>query len=97
MVHRKQVFVLAGVFLAMALVIPPAVLVYLTSQDFNRFIVVQNDQGLVTGGNTTSNIYQLNQTIQTIYGVIIMVEAVFVVLFAVTVWYGIKHVHPDHK
>ncbi len=83
--------------MAVALVIPPAVLIYLTSQDFNKYIVVQDNPGHVTSGNTTSNIYQLSQTIQTIYAVTIAVEAVFVVLFAVTVWYGIKHVHPSHR
>ena len=58
-------------------------------------IIAQNDPGLVTSGNATiADQTNENHNRNIIYAVII--EAVFVPLFAVTLYCGINHPHPDH-
>jgi hypothetical protein len=96
MVHRKSVFALAGILLAVALVVPPIILLERTNQDFNHYIVNRNNPGLESSGNFTSAVYQIQQNFQTTLIIVVLIEAVFAVLFAVTIWYGIKHIHPFH-
>ena len=51
--HRKPVFVLAGIFLAVALIVPPVILLIQSDQDIDNYVTVQNNPGMVTAGNTT--------------------------------------------
>ena len=51
--HRKPVFVLAGIFLAVALIVPPVILLIQSDQDLDNYVTAQNNPGLVTSGNTT--------------------------------------------
>ena len=39
--HRKAVFALAGVFLAMALVVPPTIFIIQSQSDLNKLIVIK--------------------------------------------------------
>jgi hypothetical protein len=94
--HRKAVFALAGVFLAVALVIPPVLFIIQANNDLDKLIVVQNNMGLVTGGNVTiSNQISENHTNTLI--IFTVIEAVFLPLFAVTLYHGINHPHPHGK
>ena len=91
--HRKAVFVLAGVFLAVALIVPPLIFVLQADHDLDNLIIARDNPGLVTSGNATiTDETTENHNTNIIYAAII--EAVFVPLFAVAMYYGINHPHP---
>ena len=94
--HRKAVFALAAVFLAIALVTPPVLLILQADKDFDNFIRARNNPGLATSGNATSEIYEMHENLQTTFAIIVLIEAIFVTLFAITIWFGINHTHPEH-
>ncbi len=88
--HYKKIFALAGVFLAIAIVVP---LVIFFVQGANDLIIIQNPNGMQTGGN-----FQQVQTAHTNNLIlVIVVDIIFVSLFTVTIYYGIRHIHPTHK
>ncbi len=91
--HRKAVFALAGVFLAIAFLVPMTLLLL---QAQNDLIIIQNPTGIYTGNVSSGvpTVEQIAQSHQNTLFIAVAVGAVFVVLFAVTVWYGINHVHP---
>lgn len=92
--HRKKVFFLAAIFLSVALAVPPIFFITLASSELNAYIEEQrNPSGHLTGNVTF--IEQISQTRQTVYLIIIAIEAVFIVLFAVTAWIGISHYHGE--
>jgi hypothetical protein len=88
--HYKKTFALAGVFLAVAIVVP-IVIFYL--EGANDLIIIQNPVGMQTSGN----FQQLQTTHTNNLIIIIVVDVVFVSLFIITMYYGIRHVHPSHK
>ena len=93
--HRKAVFVLAAVFLVVALVVPPVLLIMESDHDLDNYInSKQNPNGLQTNGNITIA-DERNENFQT-YSIAAIIEVVFVALFAVTIFYGINHPHPKH-
>jgi uncharacterized membrane protein YozB (DUF420 family) len=93
--HRKAVFALAGVFLAVALIVPPLIFILQADHDLDNLIVARDNPGLVTSGNATiTDETTENHNTNIIYAAII--EVVFVVLFAVTLYYGLNHPHPEH-
>lgn len=94
--HRKPVFALAAVFLVIALVVPPALLIFQADKDFNSYSSARNNPGIETAGNATAAIYQMHGDLNKTFTEILVIEPVFVILFAVTVWFGIKHTHPEH-
>ncbi len=95
--HRKAVFALAGIFLAVALVIPPVILLFQADSDLDNLIIAQNPTGLQTNGNIT---LPTNEELQEGHFrnliIVSVVELTFVPLFVVTLYYGIKHTHPEH-
>jgi hypothetical protein len=95
--HRKAVFFLAGIFLVVALVVPPVILLLQADKDLDNYITVSNPNGLQTNGNvTTLTPAELQENHNNTFIIVIAVEAVFVTLFAVTLYYGINHPHPEH-
>jgi hypothetical protein len=95
--HRKAVFFLASLFLVVALVVPPVVLFLKTDNDLDNFIISQNPNGHVTSGNLTFlSPEELQENYTTTFIIVVAVEGVFVTLFVVTVYYGIRHTHPKH-
>jgi len=92
--HRKGVFAIAAVFLAVALVAPPIILIYNASSDFEALLAEQNNPSQGTGGNTTFP-QELNGRRSTIYIIVAVIEAVFVILFLITAWIGINHYHGE--
>ena len=44
--HRKAIFFLAGIFLVLALVVPPIILVLQSDNDLDNYIISQNPNGL---------------------------------------------------
>lgn len=93
--HRKAVFFLAGVFLVVALVVPPVLLILQSDHDLDNFIIAQNPNGLQTNGNITIT-DEIGENNQSTYTIAAVIEVVFVSLFAVTMYYGINHKHPEH-
>ena len=94
--HRKAVFFLAGVFLVVALVVPPVVLLLQADNDLDNYIIAQNPSGHQTGGNVTLTPEELQENHTSTFIIVAIVEAVFAALFAVTLYYGINHPHPEH-
>jgi hypothetical protein len=93
--HRKTIFALAGVFLIVALVVPPVLLIMESDHDLDNYInSQQNPNGLQTNGNITIT-DERNENFQA-YSYAAIIEVVFVVLFAITLFYGINHTHPKH-
>jgi len=91
--HRKAVFALAGVFLAVAIVVPPLIFILQADQDLDNLIVVQNPTGLQTNGNVTIT----DETSESHTNNIILVgviDGVFIPLFAVTLYFAVNHPHP---
>lgn len=80
--------------MAVAIVVP---LVIFAMQAANDLIIIQNPSGMQTNGNvsgtTPEQVQQGHTNTLIIVGVIVVV---FVVLFIITMYYGIKHVHPYH-
>ncbi len=95
--HRKAVFFLAGVFLVVALVVPPIVLILQADKDLDNYTIIANPNGLQTNGNiTTLTPAEIQENHTNTFIIVTIVEAVFVTLFAVTLYYGINHPHPQH-
>ena len=96
--HRKAVFSLAGVFLAVAIALPIAFLFLQVNNGLNNLIIIQNPTGTQTNGNISSvpTSQEIQQNNQLILIAFTAAEVLFVLLFTVTVYYGIKHVHPTH-
>lgn len=95
--HRKAVFILAGIFLVIALVAPPVILILQADNDLDNYIIAQTPNGLETSGNiTTLTPAELQETHNTTLIIVAIIEVVFVSLFAVTLYYGLNHPHPEH-
>jgi hypothetical protein len=94
--HRKAVFALAGVFLAIALVVPPVLFIIQADNDLDNYLVIQNNQGLVTSGNATI-IDQAGENHTNTIIISAVIEVVFIPAFAVTLFYGVNHPHPHGK
>jgi len=92
--HRKGVFAIAGVFLVVALVAPPIILITQARNDFDALINEGINPTHQTGTNTTF-VEQLDTNRRTIYIIVATVEVVFVVLFLITAWIGINHYHGE--
>jgi hypothetical protein len=95
--HRKKVFALAGVFLAVALVSTPVILLLQADSDLDNLIITQNPKSQATGGNVTyltPEEIQENNTNALI--LVVVIDVIFITLFVVTLFYGIKHAHPEH-
>jgi hypothetical protein len=95
--HRKAIFVLAGIFLVVALVVPPVVLFLQADSDLDNYIISQNPTTHSTSGNiTTLTPEELQENHNTSFIIVLLIEVVFVALFVVTMFYGINHPHPEH-
>jgi hypothetical protein len=95
--HKKAVFALAAVFLVIALVIPPALVIIQTNNTIYKYIVPFITP---TQGSTNVTITVTSQQRDSFNMAIILaaiIEVIFIVLFVVTMWFGINHTHPDHK
>ena len=94
--HRKQVFALAAVFLVIALVVPPAIVLAQVNNTIYKYIIpgVYPTQG--TTNITLILTPQQQQSYSTALTIALILEVIFVALFAVTLYYGYSHTHPEH-
>jgi hypothetical protein len=94
--HRKLVFLLSAVFLAVALVVPPVLVILQTNNTVYKYIVPGTNP---TQGSTNITITLTPQERYNYNNAIIAaltIAVVFIFLFAVTIYYGISHTHPEH-
>ena len=94
--HRKRVFTIAGVFLALALIVPPVIVVLSASNTIYKYIVpgvnpVQGSPTITISITAQERANYVNSLI--VAGV---VAVVFLALFIVTMYNGINHTHPEH-
>jgi nicotinamide riboside transporter PnuC len=92
--NRKAFFALAAVFLAVALVAPPIILFIQADLDLDNIIIVQDNPALATSGNTTIA-QETSERHQANFLLIVAIEVVFVILFALTLYYGISRSAPN--
>lgn len=96
--HRKRIFTLAAVFLVIALVVPPAIIVLqtLATNPVYRYLV----PGLTPVEGTTNVTIVLTHAQREMYDTAFIVaaslEIIFIALFVITMYYGINHTHPEH-
>ncbi|MCW3994821.1 MAG: hypothetical protein NWE98_01565 [Candidatus Bathyarchaeota archaeon] len=88
--HRKAVFALAGVFLTVALIVPPILFKIQADQDLDNLIVLRDNPGMETSGNITIA-ERTNENHQKTLITVAVIETIFVILFTVTLYYGINH------
>jgi hypothetical protein len=95
--HRKAFFILAGIFLIVALAVPPIILIQQAASDLDNYIVSQNPSGHQTNGNVTIfTPEQLQENHTTTFIIVAAIDVIFVALFAITLYYGVNHPHPEH-
>ena len=95
--HRKLVFSVAAVFLIIALVIPPSIVILETNNTVYKYIIpgVTPSQGSTNVTITVTP--QQRDNFNTAITIALIIEAIFIVLFSITIYVGINHTHPDHK
>jgi len=91
--QNKLYFALAGVFLAIAIVVPMVVLVTQAENDLDNYIIIQNPAGMQTNGNVSvPSISEVQEKHQNSYIIIAAVEAVSLPLFLAMIYLGINHI-----
>jgi uncharacterized membrane protein YphA (DoxX/SURF4 family) len=94
--YRKTVFALAGIFLAVALIVPPVLFKLQADRDLDNLIIIRDNPGMETSGNVTT-VEEINAGHQTTLIIVVVLEVIFAILFAVTLYYGINHPHGKPK
>ena len=94
--HRKKIFLLAAVFLVVALVVPPVLVILQADNTIYKYIIpgVGPTQGSDNITITITPTERSNYNNAIILAAIIAV--IFILLFAITMFYGINHTHPEH-
>jgi len=96
LVHRAF-FALAAVFLAVAIVVPVALLLTQAESDLDNYIITQNPTGMRTQTNASlPTAEELQQSHADTLIIVLVVEVVFVLLFMTALYYGLK-THPLPK
>ena len=91
--HRKPIFALAAIFLAVAVIVPPVLFILQADNDLDNLIVTQNNQGLSTSGNVTiTDEAGENHTNNII--IFAVIEAIFLPAFAITLYFALNHPEP---
>jgi uncharacterized membrane protein YtjA (UPF0391 family) len=95
--HRKAVFTIAAVFLVIALTIPPAIVILQTNNTIYKYIIpfITPTQGSTNVTITVTP--QQRDSFNNAFIIAAIIEVIFIVLFAVTLYFGINHPHPSHK
>ncbi len=94
--HRKRVFLLAAVFLIIALVVPPVIVILQANNTIYKYIIPGISP--VQGHNNITIIITPQERASYDMAVIVaaIIGVVFIILFAITLFYGINHTHPEH-
>lgn len=96
--HRIRVFIVAAVFLVIALTIPPTIVFLALNDTIFRYLVIGNPSSSQRVTNVTLTITPQQRTnINNSIIIAAILEVIFIALFIVTLYYGINHAHPEHK
>jgi len=87
------------VFLVVALVVPPAIVILQTNNTIYKYIIPGTNptQGSINITITITISPQERNNFNTAVFDAAIIEAVFIILFAVTIYFGVNHPHPEHK
>ncbi|MGA2681126.1 MAG: hypothetical protein ABSF44_04925 [Candidatus Bathyarchaeia archaeon] len=94
--HRKRVFTIAAVFLVIAIVVPPVIVILEANNSIYKYIIPGTTP---TQGSPTIQITLTNQERANFNTAIIIaatIEVIFLALFIITLYNGINHTHPEH-
>ncbi len=85
---NRKAFALAGVFLAVALIVPPLLLITQIDRDLDNLV----NQGPNLADETTAQgfLADVDARNGVVYAVAILVEAAAVILFIVCLWFALK-------
>jgi len=83
-----KAFVVAGFFLVAALIVPTYALIALSDSDLDD--IATKGPSLADSTQVQQFVQELQAEHQTLFLVVLAVEVVFVILFAVFVWIGLK-------
>ena len=94
--HRKRTFALAAVFLVVALVVPPVLVVLQTNGTIYKYIIPGTNPAQGSPTITITITPQERETYDMVIITAAIIEVVFIILFVITIYYGIRHTHPEH-
>ena len=95
--HRKSVFSLAAVFLLVALIVPPVLVILQTDNTIYKYIIPTNSPVQGATNITITITPQERTNYNTAILAAAIIEVVFIILFILTVYWGINHTHPEHQ
>ena len=94
--HRKSVFLLAAVFLIVALVVPPVIVILQTNNTIYKYIIPGTNPAQGSTNVTIVITPHERENYNNAITLAAIIEIIFIVLFVATIYYGINHVHPEH-
>jgi len=94
--HRKRTFALAAVFLVVALVVPPVLVVLQTNNTIYKYIIPGTNPAQGSPTITITITPQERETYDMVIITAAIIEVIFIILFVITIYYGIRHTHPEH-
>lgn len=94
--HRKLVFSLAAVFLIVALIVPPVIVILQTNNTIFKYIIPGTNPTQGSNNITITITPKERSDYNNAIIIAALIEIVFLVLFVTTVYYGINHTHPEH-
>ena len=94
--HRKRIFLIAAVFLVVALVVPPVIVLLQVDNTIYKWIIpgVTPTQGSDNITITITPHERSNYNNAFILAATILV--IFMALFIIAMYFGYNHTHPEH-
>ncbi len=94
--HRKRIFALAAVFLVVALVVPPVIVILQANNTIYKYIIPGTTPTQGSNNITITITPHERENYNNALTLAAIIEVIFIVLFAITIYYGINHTHPEH-
>jgi hypothetical protein len=95
--HHKFYFILAGIFLAVAFIVPTVAFILQAQRDSDDIWNIINNPSQGTGPNTTLvDPDQVNENHSNTIILVMVVDVVFVSLFIIMIYLGINHYHGQY-
>ncbi len=88
MILNRKAFVLAGIFLAVALIVPPIVLITQSDADLDN--LVNQDPNLADETQAQGFLADVDARNQVVFIAAIAIEVISVVLFIACLWFALK-------
>jgi hypothetical protein len=95
--HHKFLFTLAGIFLAVALIVPTVVFIMQADSDADDISNLINNPSQGTGPNATfTDLNEVNESHANTILLVVVVDVVFVILSVLLLYLGINHYHGQY-